>query len=71
MKPSAVGQDGILRFGCGAIMGLAVGGYGALSSGQTGGQTLLVASVIALVIGLLTLLFGGRLLKVLMRWFAP
>jgi len=63
-------QDRTLRFGCGALTGLALGGYGALTGGQDGSHTLLIASVTALVIGLLTLRFGERVLKFLLDWFA-
>lgn len=58
-----------LNFGCGALLGFCVGLLSALGSGWGLAATLLTAAGTAVGIGVLTAIFGDRVLAWVLAWF--
>lgn len=62
--------DRRLSFGCGALLGFVLGFFGALSVGYELAGSALIATGVAIAIGVLTLIFGDRVLMTIFEWFA-
>ena len=62
--------DRKLNFGCGAILGFFVSFLGAASSGSGALEALAIATLVAVALGLLTVIFGDRLLDWMVKWIS-
>lgn len=62
--------DRTISFGCGAVLGLFVSFFGVLSAGYGLMASLGIASGVAILLGLLSVVFGDRFLEGLVKWLS-
>ncbi len=62
--------DRRLNFGCGALLGFVLGFFGTLSLGYELVGSVVIATGVAIATGVLTVIFGDRLLTAIFEWFA-